>query len=205
LLNICNIKVKLAGFRIMLALSRKYLPFAIVLLLVAHQAKAENHSTEQSYYDATEVTLGGDNNVFVASEGVLIRISAGQSVRLLPGTHLVAGAQVVIEAGYQAAKAEDTKEYKSVIKNPELFLSEFNLTANISFNPVPGGHSVISNSWGLAALVGSTHWSYSNNAAKIKNTGSLGIQCIRTAIGKHIFIPNLSWGSRPENIKVLRT
>jgi len=205
LAHIYHIRIQAGWFELMSKLGRKILPFTVVLLLISNQIKAEDPSTIKTYYDATEITIGGENNAFVPGEGESLHILAGQSVRLLPGTHLVAGVQVVIETGKEVSKVEESKEYKSVLKNPELLISEFNLTTHSSFNTIPDSQSVISSSWGLVAIVSGISGTHSNFPVKHINLSGSPIQYIRTAVGNHIFTPDFSWGSRPENIKVLRT
>lgn len=203
--HINYIRIQPGWFELLLKFGRKILPLTVVLLLISNQVKAEDPSTIKTYYDATEITMGGENNAFVAGEGESLHILAGQSVRLLPGTHLVAGVQVVIEAGKEISIVEESKEYKSVLKNPELLLSEFNLTTDSSFSNIPDSQSIISNSWGLVAIVSGISGSHSYFSAKHINLSGSNIQYTRTAVGNHIFTPDFSWGSRPENVKVLRT
>lgn len=181
------------------------MPVTLMLFLFPAQVLADDPEAQKSYYDANEVLIGGDNNEFIVGEGESIRISAGQSVRLLPGTHLVAGVQVVIEAGVEIPKAEEARECSSVLRNPEFLISELSLTSGSNFSSLPESKSAIGISPGMAAIAPLNSGSGSNHSIKLRNTGSPFIEVLVTAISRHIFTPDLTWGSRPENIKVMRT
>jgi len=123
--------------------------FSAVLLacffFMAHTAIAAEQLTSKQYYDAGSITLGGEDNEFTVGNGQAIKLTAGHSIHLLPGTHIEAGGQVVVEVR-KDAKPEITEERPSVLSEPELLASPLLLSAESSFTPLPEHEQKIGNS-----------------------------------------------------------
>ncbi len=158
----------------------------------------------KQYYDRENIVIAGENQDFTVCGNESVRITAGQSVVLLPGTHLVAGAKVHVEV-IPEARPEETVETNSFMKNPELkaspFIyektSEFALSSDKQIIDIAGN--------GLLAVVPSVN-NYSGSKLPTGfRISSITENLLNQSVALMGYLPVLSFGARPETIMVMRT
>jgi len=147
--------------------------FIIVLSGLSAVASVPESITKK-YYDAECITLGGDGSVFVFENGDHIVITAGKSIRLLPGIRIEAGTELKVEVAS-------------------------------TIDALPGSEKLSATSSALYAVI-PVQSSGSNYLLAVKKNNILTDGELYSSEKYRIgYMPVLSWGSRPENIKVLRT
>ncbi len=164
----------------------------------------EPTENQKQYYDAGIIVLSGNDGDFTVGNSESVRISAGQSVILLPGTHLVAGAQVVVEV-IPEVKPKQTCETSSILINPELLLSPFinEKTSAFDSSPVKQTLSIAGNK-SPAVLPAVNNYTGNKSVSRLK-TACTAYAYSHIFLAETEFIPVMSFGERPENIMVLRT
>jgi hypothetical protein len=190
--------------------SQKLLTFAFVVwfsILGSGLATLASvpESLSKKYYDAECITLGGEGSVFVFVNGDHIVITAGKSIRLLPGISIEAGAQLKAEVSVTAPVITPEEEVRvSIMDNPEFLIAGIEQDyASINDSPVSenisAGHS--SNQ----AVMPAPYSAISLTGALKKKSNPLVDDGYTIGKFSLTYIPVSSWGSCPENIKVLRT
>ena len=178
---------------------------AAFVLLVFFPAAASEQVSPKQYYDAASIILGGESHGFVIGKGESVSITAGQSVRLLPGTKIEAGGKVVVEVRSHA-KPESREERHSVLLNPELLARPFIHDVATSLTAIPDP-AKLSASGGFSRAVMPVQLSNANKSLltgkTVYKTDSSHSGLTSCALGKYFL--DLAWGERPETIKVLRT
>lgn len=165
---------------------------------------SEAQQSPKQYFDPQGITLGGDGSGIVFGEGDIILITSAGSVRLLPGIRIEAGSKVVVEVSVCAVpKAQEPSN--SLMFRPDLLVSGFTSAEN-SLAAAPEPKEEISLQSGNHAVVPAT----SQPRNPLKNiripsafNAEVFLQSMFNAPGQ--YLPQLAWGTRPENIKVLRT
>jgi hypothetical protein len=187
------------------SLPRFILPalFAVCAVFVSSSASASEQQQAKQYYDASTVVVGGESNDFIIGKGEIIHIAAGHSIRLMPGTRIEAGGQVIIEAGV-TAKNETAEERHSIVSNiiPRPFIYE----KECSFTSLPDPEEIIASA-GFANAVMPVPASNANKNLLLKK-GIHNLISDHSGLSSNVmgaYLPILAWGERPETIKVLRT
>jgi len=159
----------------------------------------------KQYYDAGTIIIAGDGQDFVIRTGESIKLSAGQSILLLPGTRIEAGGQVVAEVNIKA-KPETAEERPSILRNPEMLASPYEPKPASNLTSAPEPEKVLRS----AGLTNALLPLQTNNTGKqlplkilyfdhhAGSTAPIGIT-------NQVYLPVLSWGERPETIRVMRT
>ncbi len=177
----------------------------IIVLSGLSAAASVPESITKKYYDAECVTLGGDGSVFVFENGDHIVITAGKSIRLLPGIRIEAGTELKVEVAVTTPVVAPEEEVRgTVMDNPEFLKTD--LTADASaIDALPGSEKLSATSSALYAVI-PVQSSGSNYLLAVKKNNILTDGELYSSEKYRIgYMPVLSWGSRPENIKVLRT
>jgi hypothetical protein len=179
--------------------------FSLLLLCICFscmQLSAAGQAKE--FYDATAITLGGDAQGFSVGKGENIRITAGETVRLLPGTWIQAGGEVVVEVRKESIPKESA-ENNSVLFHPELLTANLPIYCESHINTLPANEKQIGNSGGVHAVLPVPN---NPNAKHLSAKKVLYHTCYNSAghNGRSFhYQPTYSWGERPETIKVLLT
>lgn len=172
---------------------------------LANTAIADEQPASKQYYDANSIILGGDAQEFTIGKGQAVKISAGHSIHLLPGTRIEAGGQVVVEVR-KDAKPETMEERTSVLSHPELLASPLLLSAESSFTPLPEHEQKIGSSSVYLAVLPVQTYSNAKNFPVKGTIIKLPLNYSGFSNGSSVdYLPVLAWGERPETIKVLRT
>lgn len=165
---------------------------------------SEAQQSPKQYFDAQSITLGGDGKIIVFGEGDNILITSANGVRLLPGIRIEAGSKVVVEVSV-CAVPEVQEPCNSIMHRPDLLTAKFTSPAS-SFAAAPEPKEEISLQSGNHAVVPAAS-PHGNQLKSIRRssvyTAEAYLQTLFTSPG--YYLPQLAWGSRPENIKVLRT
>jgi hypothetical protein len=202
--------LRLRKLQVMQNLRYHSLPgFSAVLVacffFMAGTANASEQLNPKQYYDANSITLGGDAQEFTIGKGQAVKISAGHSIHLLPGTHIEAGGQVVVEVR-KDAKPEKAEESTSVMLDAILPASPLLSSDACNLASLPDNEQKVGISAAHKAILPV------QNTSNAKNLPFTRI--IHEFLNKHSglttanagnYLPVLSWGERPETIKVLRT
>ncbi len=184
---------------------RFILPALVVVcaVVVSFSASAGEQQQVKQYYDASTIVVGGETHDFIVGEGEIIRFASGQSIRLMPGTRIEAGGQVIIEAGV-AAKPESREERHSLVLNPVARPFIFEKEASLTSLPEP--EKLIATA-GFANAVIPVPASNANKNLLLKK-GIYNLISDHSGLSSNVlgaYLPILAWGERPETIKVLRT
>jgi len=189
-----------------------------VFLLIFTQGFSSEPGTEKVYTsgDATIIYSVNNSNSVVITEGK-ITATEGQTIRLLPGTHIKNGEHLTINIGskecqdavaIEVARENEVKLHAYVSKRrKEALLTE--TTEEIlwifNYSPLPEKSSSVSQqNIQLTASNGNTSVSFSTpvNLLLKKNT-SYNIHNLEVLAPLSIYTPVYSWGERAENIKVM--
>lgn len=176
---------------------------AVCVMLVSFSTSASEQQQVKQYYDASTIVVGGETHDFIIGEGEIIHFASGQSIRLMPGTRIEAGGQVMIVAGVKA-KPETSEERHSVVFSPVarpfIYQMEYSLTS------LPDPEKLILSA-GFANAVMPVPSSNVNKNLLLKK-GIHGLISNNPGLSSDVsgaYLPILAWGERPETIKVLRT
>ena len=158
----------------------------------------------KQYYDCENIVIAGDDQDFTVSSYESVNITAGQSVVLLPGTHLIAGANVHVEV-IPEARPEETAETNSFMKNPELIaspyifekISEFASSSDKQIIDIAGNSL-------LAVVPTVNHYSGSKSPTGLR-ISYMTDNLLNQSVALAGYLPVLSFGARPETIMVMRT
>lgn len=187
------------------ALMQRLALVAFCVSFMAAQAYAAGQPAPRQYYDAGEMIIGGQEQVFSVTKGETLRITAGESVRLLPGTKIEAGAQVVVESGKRSV-AKENKENNSILFHPEALATSQSTLCESHFSALPANEKQIGNSSSVFAVLpvqsNPTAKNLSAKKALYHSNFNFSGASNKSAL---CYIPVSSWGERPETIKVMRT
>lgn len=158
----------------------------------------------KQYYDRENIVIAGNDQDFTVSGNEYVRITAGQSVVLLPGTHLVAGAKVHVEV-IPEVRPEETDETNSFMKNPELKASPYIYEKTSEFASSSDKQVIDIAGNGLLAVFPTVN----NHSGSKLPTGfrisSMTENLLNQSVALTGYLPVLSFGARPETIMVMRT
>jgi len=158
----------------------------------------------KQYYDRENIVIAGDDQNFTVSGNEYVRITAGQSVVLLPGTHLVAGAKVHVEV-IPEVRPEETDETNSFMKNPELKASPYIYEKTSEFASSSDKQIIdIAGNSLLAVFPTVNHYSGSKLPTGLR-ISYMTENLLNQSITLTGYLPVLSFGARPETIMVMRT
>jgi hypothetical protein len=172
---------------------------------LANTAIAGEQPASKQYYDANSIILGGDAQEFTIGKGQAVKISAGHSIHLLPGTHIEAGGQVVVEVR-KDAKPEKAEARASVMLDQLIPASPLLSSDACNFASLPDNEQKIGIGAAYKAILPVQNTTNAKNLPFTRKINKfLNNHSGLTTATTGGYLPILAWGERPETIKVLRT
>ena len=163
------------------------------------------HDNSRQYYDAGSIIIAGDGQDFIIGPGESIKLSAGQSILLLPGTRIEAGGQVVAEVDIKV-KPEPAEERPSILRNPEMLALPYEPKPACNLAAATEPEKILRNA-GLTSAVLPVQTNNTGKQLPLKKfyTDQFSGLASLSGITNQVYLPVLSWGERPETIRVMRT
>lgn len=168
-------------------------------------------SGEKKFYDAPgTIAVGGEGKNFTVQEGGKAVLTSGQSIRLLPGTMIEAGGQLVVKVT-DARKLSGTSK-KTTTTNPDKNISSTSKTSIDEVNtykiyPVPEPGSITGSVDGITGVL-PIQLRISNPdvllLSKKLSFSPFNDPALNGSESKNNFC-NFCWGENPATIRVLRT
>lgn len=167
-------------------------------------------SGEKKFYDAPgTIAVGGEGKNFTVQEGGKAVLTSGRSIRLLPGTMIEAGGQLVVKVT-DARKLSGTSK-KTTTTNPDKNISSTSKTSIDEVNtykiyPVPESGSIagsINNITGVLPLPLRISNPDDLFPSKILSFPSFTDPALAGSQSLNSFC-NFCWGENPATIRVLR-
>ena len=191
---------------------------AILTLLLGLQGKAAEQSITHEQGNSVVVYSATDNNSLTISEGK-ITATAGQSIRLLPGTHVKATSDESLAINIADKQQQEALAREEARRREERMLAEVKQKQENKLIPkintgtnswctkgAPPVQGSILNRQNIVLVALSTTSTVSAKAPVSTIQNNTNIQNIHTQRVSTVetFMPSRSWGNAAETIKVLR-